>query len=126
MSSSIKPPGSGGPKPIDPVGASKDAERSDRARAERFEETLEASRTASTATSTTAASSTSPVAGVAADLQAGRIDGATAIDRLVADVLNGPMAAGLDARARAALETHLRASLEDDPNLAALVRDLEG
>jgi hypothetical protein len=122
MSSSIKPPGSGGPKPIDPVGASKDAERSDRARAERFEEALEASRTPST----TAASSTSPVAGVAADLQAGRIDGATAIDRLVADVLNGPMAAGLDARARAALETHLRASLEDDPNLAALVRDLEG
>lgn len=122
MTSSIKPPGSGGPKPIDPVGASKDAERSDRTRAERFEEALDASR----APSTTTASSVGPVAGVAADLQAGRIDGATAIDRLVADVLNGPMAAGLDARARAALEAHLRASLEDDPNLAALVRDLEG
>lgn len=121
MTSSIKPPGSG-PKPIDPVGASKDADRTDRSRAERFEETLEATRTPST----TAPASTGPVAGVAADLQAGRIDGATAIDRLVADVLNGPMAAGLDERARAALETHLRTSLEDDPNLAALVRDLEG
>ncbi|MCA9612847.1 MAG: hypothetical protein H6722_22080 [Sandaracinus sp.] len=120
MTSSIKPPGSG-PKPIDPVGASKDADRTDRTRTEAFDEALEAAR----APATSATAPAGAVSGVVEDLRAGRIDAAAAVDRLVADVLNGPMAAGLDDRGRAALEAHLRASLEDDPNLAALVRDLE-
>jgi hypothetical protein len=120
MTSSIKPPGSG-PKPVEPVGASNDADRTERTRSERFDEALEAAQTPST----TPAQSTGAVSDVVADLQAGRIDGPTAVERLVTDVLNGPMAAGLDAQGRAALEAHLRASLEDDPNLAALVRDLE-
>ncbi len=53
-------------------------------------------------------------------------DAAAVIDRLVAEQLAGPMAAGLDAAGRQALEAHLRATLEDDPGFRALVEDAAG
>lgn len=120
MTSSIKPPGSG-PKPtVDAIGGGGDAARGERSSG--FDDAIEATRAEGAKTSQ--AAPTTAVSSVASDLEAGRIDGATAVDRLVEDVLNGPMAAGLDARGREALEAHLRASLEDDPSLAAMVRDL--
>lgn len=124
MTSPIKPPGGGPPSGIDPTdpaskGAAKGPAGAEGAeRAEAFQEAL-ASQQGGQAESVQEAGS------IGADLEAGRIDAATAIDRLVAEALSGPMASTLDAAGRAELEAHLRASLEDDPNLAAMVRDLE-
>lgn len=53
-------------------------------------------------------------------------DAAAVIDRLVAEQLASPQARGLDAAGRRALEAHLRATLEDDPGLRALVEDAAG
>lgn len=136
MSSPIKPPGNG-PRPIDPVGASTDAGRTRAERSEGFDRALETSQAsnsqapathpaaATAAADARGAEDVAGVVGVVADLRAGRIDGAAAVERLVAEALSGPMAAGLTPDGRVALEAHLRASLEDDPNLAALVRDLD-
>lgn len=136
MSSSIKPPGNG-PRPIDPVGASTDAGRTRADRSEGFDQALETSQASNSQGSATHPAATTAASGargaegvtnaegVLADLRAGRIDGAAAVERLVAEALKGPMAAGLTPGGRVALEAHLRASLEDDPNLAALVRDLD-
>ncbi|MBX3246812.1 MAG: hypothetical protein KF901_06505 [Myxococcales bacterium] len=119
MSSSIKPPGSRPPSAAD--AARPEAGPGERVRGERFDEVM-----GQTEASGAERATQSALPGeVARELAEGRLDAAAAVERLLADILSGPMAAGLDDRGRAALEAHLRATLEDDPNLAALVRDLE-
>ncbi len=120
MTSPIKPPGGGPPKVpgADARPESTKAQRSDESR-QAFEAALD--QTAPSAEAQKAGS----VDGVVEDLRAGRIDGAAAVDRLVQEALSAPGVAQLDAAARAELEAHIRHTLEDDPNLAALVRDLD-
>lgn len=118
MTSPIKPPGSRPPSADAPR---PEAGPGERVRGERFDEVLGQGEAASAER----AEQTALPGEVARELAEGRLDPAAAVERLLADILNGPMAAGLDDRGRAALEEHLRATLEDDPNLAALVRDLE-
>ncbi len=117
MTSAIKPPGSGGKPPIDPKA---DVAKSDEATSAEFRGALETSDTSGT----TATAPPTGVEGIIADLQAGRIDASTAIDRIVADAMNGPDAATLDAVGREELERHLRTALAEDPNIAGLARDL--
>lgn len=122
MTSPIKPPG--GPKPpIDPAAAESSQGPSSADRSERFQEALGATETPATSAST--ASSATELDSVVADLKAGRIDADAAVERLIADALQGPMASLLDDAGKAELEAHLRATLEDDPNLSALVRDMD-
>lgn len=58
-----------------------------------------------------------------ADLRAGRIDRAAALDRLVAGQLARVAPAGLTPAARGELEAVLRGALEHDPGLARLFED---
>ncbi|MEO0324860.1 MAG: hypothetical protein AAF447_17995 [Myxococcota bacterium] len=110
MTSPIKPPG--GPKAPDApsTGAAEGPGRSGDA----FADALEASRAG---TANDAVASVPPALGA---------DAAAVVDRLVAEQLEGPLAAGLDAAGRKALEAHLRATLEDDPGFRALVEDAAG
>ena len=120
MTSPIKPPG-GGPPKVPGADAQPDprkAERSEGAR-EAFETALEGTPKGADA------AGAAPVDDVVADLRAGRIDAAAAVEKMVQEALSAPGVAQLDAAARAELEAHIRQTLEDDPNLAALVRDLE-
>jgi hypothetical protein len=66
-----------------------------------------------------------PVTNVAADLRAGRIDVATALDRIVARAMESGPASTLPPAQRRELEAFLRQSLADDPSLLALTKDLE-
>ncbi len=61
---------------------------------------------------------------LAADLAAGRIDGAQAVDRLVTATLGGGAAEALPSAERARLESMLRAALAEDPALVAMQKDL--
>ena len=88
-----------------------------------FQETLATDAEASRAVSTTSASGVT--ASVAADLRSGAIGSSEAVDRLVAEALESPMAASLNDAGRQALEVHLRESLAEDPSLASLVSDLD-
>lgn len=126
MTSPIKPPGGGPPKIPAAEDAARGADGANRSesKAEAFQAAVESQsvdgpRGASNSTASSA------VGEVANELRSGAIDAATAVDRLVAQTLSSPMAAGLDDAGRAALEVHLRESLADDPNIAGLVRDLE-
>ncbi len=121
MTSPIKPPGGGPPKV---PGA--DAQQPDPSKAkgpegsrEAFEAALEGADRGSDA------QATESVDAVVADLRAGKIDAAAAVEKMVQEALSAPGVAQLDAAARAELEAHIRHTLEDDPNLAALVRDLD-
>ena len=66
-----------------------------------------------------------PVALVAADLRAGRIDVATALDRIVERAMASGPATALEPAARRELQDFLRQALADDPSLLALTKDLE-
>src|SRR5687768_5886572 len=66
-----------------------------------------------------------PVALVAADLRAGRIDVATAVDRIVERAMASGPATALEPAARRELPDFLRQTLADDPSLQALTKDLE-
>lgn len=74
---------------------------------------------------TAAAQAPTPVQEVAAEVRAGRLDPSEAVERLVQRALASPEASALSPALRIELETHLRATLADDPTLAALTRDLE-
>ena len=120
MTSPIKPPG-GGPPKVPGADARPDAakpQRSDELR-QAFEAALDG------AAPGAEAQRAGPVDGVVGDLRAGRIDAVAAVELLVQEALSAPGVAQLDTAARAELEAHLRHTLEDDPNLAALVRDLD-
>jgi len=118
MTSPIKPPG--GKPPIDPAAAADGPKEGSADKAEGFREALGATETGDAS----ATAVDGPTADVVADLRAGRIDAQTAVDRLVAQALESPMARLLDDAGRVQLEEHIRTTLAEDPNLAALVKDL--
>lgn len=118
MTSPIKPPG--GKPPVDPAAATDAAKEGSADKAEAFREAMGAAETPAAS----GAEATSATADIVADLQAGRIDAQTAVDRLVARALDGPMAQMLDEVGRAQLEEHIRTTLAEDPNLAALMKDI--
>lgn len=60
-----------------------------------------------------------------AELQAGTLDGAGAVDALVRRALESPAAAALTAEGRARLEAVLRDAVADDPHLSSLVRAVD-
>lgn len=124
MTGPIKPPGAPGasiPTPgADEVGKAGQVGKGEPGA---FQETL-ATDAAQTA-DVSAPSATGVSASVAADLRSGAIDASQALDRLVADALQSPMASSLNDAGRQALEVHLRESLADDPSLKSLVSDLD-
>ncbi len=118
MTGPIKPPGAPKVGGVDlPDGA--EGTRS-RETAEAFQASLDAAAGPQSAEATTG-----PNAEIASALNTGSLDAAGAVDRLVAEALNSPMASSLNEEGRQALEAHLRQSLADDPSIAALVSDLE-
>jgi hypothetical protein len=120
MTSPIQPPG-GGPPKVPGADAQPDPSKAKGTEGSReaFEATLDGADRGSDA------QAAAPVDGVVADLRAGKIDAAAAVEKMVQEALSAPGVAQLDAAARAELEAHIRHTLEDDPNLAALVRDLD-
>ncbi len=122
MTSSIKPPGGpppGAPTPDEVSGANKPAGA--QGAKESFKSTLDQVAGASPAQ---ASAATGGVHSIAADLKAGTIDAATAVDRLVAQTMGGPAAQALNEVGRAALESRLRTILAEDPALKQMVSDL--
>lgn len=125
MTSPIKPPGgpSGSPSP-DGVGGPGRAGQP-KETSEAFRQTLDRTSGPEEAPRAAGASAADPVAQVAADLRAGRIDVDTALDRLVERAMSSRAVEALPPARRSELEAHLRRSLADDPTLVALTRDLE-
>ena len=122
MTSPIKPPGGsppGAPTP-DEVSDSAKPGKAEGAK-ESFKSTLDS---VSSSEPTQAVAPASEVQSIAADLQSGKIDAATAIDRLVARTMDSPAAQALNEVGRAALEARLRSVLADDPALQAMINDL--
>lgn len=116
MTSPIKPPGGAPPRGL-PNLAAEDPKATSASQEVSFSENLDTRDAAKTTGVTTDA--------LLADVKAGRIDANAAVERLVAEALEGPLAAGLTPAGKADLEAHLRDALQHDPNLAAMVRDLE-
>ena len=118
MTSPIKPPGGGPPKPPGgPEGLSKSqgprgADGPDDAR---FRDAV------ADKPEVGAAGAVDPVV---ADLRAGRIDAAEAVDRLVARAMER-VPPGVTEAGRAELEAFLREQLAEDPTLSEMVEDLE-
>src|SRR5262245_53755486 len=115
---SIKPKGPQGPGAPD-AAADIGAAKGTGAPRESFRDALDATR------GPERVSAAGPLASIGDDLRAGKIDVATAIERLVARALSSQDAAALPPARRAELEAHLRAALADDPALLALTKDLE-
>jgi len=63
-------------------------------------------------------------ASVAAELRAGRIDAAVAVERLLERAVASGAAAALSPEQREGLRAHLRQILAEDPSLLALTKDL--
>ena len=139
MSSPIKPPGGNTPGtniPQDAVGH----EKRRGATGESFRATLDEPRNEAVATEAArevegahAAGSAhtvgevdgaSEVKRIAADLRAGRMDAASAVDALVARALESNAAMALPPAQRTELEAYLRTTLSEDPSLLALTKDL--
>ncbi|MFT5355937.1 MAG: hypothetical protein ACI9KE_003158 [Polyangiales bacterium] len=124
MTGPIKPPGAPGasiPTPAaDAVGKAGQVGKGEPGA---FQETLATD--AAQAAQVSGANASSVSASVAADLRSGSIDASQAVDRLVSEALESPMASSLNDAGRQALEVHLRESLTDDPSLASLVSDLD-
>lgn len=127
MTGPIKPPGAPGasiPTPAaDEVGKAGQVGQVGKGEPGAFQETLAAD--AARAAQVSGANASSVSASVAADLRSGSIDASQAVDRLVSEALESPMASSLNDAGRQALEVHLRESLTDDPSLASLVSDLD-
>jgi hypothetical protein len=66
-----------------------------------------------------------PVAQIIADLQAGKIDARTAMDRVVESVLSAQVSPGAPAEVRDQVRSALHQALEEDPMLARKLRALE-
>lgn len=128
MSSAIKPPGSG---PVGGAGAPPESGAPVEGSPSDFRAELEKAGAAD-ATQSGDTSPASQVAGsraellrsLADDLRAGRIEPQHAVDRLVERTLRSGAAASLPPARRAELEALLRSTLDDDPTLASMQRDL--
>lgn len=116
MTGPIKPPG--GPK-IPDVAPAKSGQKA----ASTFSAAADSSQ--AEAQQTAQAGEVSTAAQIGADLEAGRISGPEAVEQMVQDLLDGPMAAQLTDEGKAALEAHLRQSLADDPSLVAMTKALD-
>lgn len=128
MSSAIKPPGSG---PIGGAGAPPESGAAGGVQGSSEDFRAELDKAGDThregAASTTAnvgSSRAELLRSLAEDLRAGRIDPQQAVDQLVERTLSGGAAASLPPARRAELEALLRSTLDQDPTLAAMQRDL--
>lgn len=120
MTSPIKPPGGGPNGPSSPDGPK--GPESVEGPSEPFQRSLDR---ASDSEASGEAAGPEGVRAVADDLRAGRIDATQAVERLVERALEGVATEALPPAARAELEAQLRRAIADDPNLAALTKDLE-
>ena len=128
MTSPIKPPAGSPPIPalgkaVGPSGS--DATGDAGAQGAEFAAALESQ-------STPALEGGSPLAGadgvsaLAAELRAGSLSPAEALETLVQQALGAPEVALLAPAQRAELEAHLRSTLAEDPSMRDLVSDLKG
>ena len=125
MTSPIKPPG-GAPPSRPEVDASPAPATSREPAATSFSDALAGAAGVEPSASASSATGAPSVTGALADeLRAGRIGPREAIEQLVARALASPTALALDPAGRQALAAHLRATLVEDPSLAAMVQDLE-
>ena len=69
---------------------------------------------------TASAVASDPVAKIAAEVAAGKIGQKEAVDRILADVLDGPMLQAVPESVRNDLENALRVLIEEDPHLRSL------
>ena len=122
MTSPIKPPG-GGPPKVGPAAGVDKAGAPDAAKGpkESFGATLDK---VSGAEAPQGAAKVDGVQGIVADLKAGKIDPAAAVEQLISRAMESPAAQRLNEAGRAALEAHLRETLQDDPALQSLVDEL--
>lgn len=120
MSSSIKPPGTNPVAP--PVSAEGAGPTAAPRNPEAFRAALDGAGAAPAVHSTQGAGS---VEKVVAELRAGRVDVAGAVEALVAEALGGKTVSALPPARRAELEGVLRQALAEDPALVELQRDLE-
>jgi hypothetical protein len=115
MTGPIKPTsGTSVANPLEPATEAGEASRAD------FREALEVESTPSARP----AEVSGELATLVAEVEAGRLTAAEAVDQLVDRALGSAMARGLEPAARAGLEAHLRAALAEDPVLGQLVEDL--
>lgn len=135
MSSAIKPPGApgaSGPIGAGDAGATPSVDGTSEAFRDELSKASESDASnATTSNATTSNATTSRTTGradavraLSDELRAGRVDPQQAIDRLVDRALSTGPAASLPPARRAELESLLRASLEEDPTLAAMQKDL--
>lgn len=126
MSSEIKPPGAGGvPPAVGGADSSVPSEGTGEAFRAALEGTAPVEGTApaeSTAQSATSASQ--GIEGIAAELRAGRVDSAQAVEQLLTRALSSASAQALPPAERARLEAMLRSAIAEDPTLAAMQKDL--
>ena len=120
MNTPIKPPGSTPftqtPEPVaDAIGTEKPAET--------FRDVLDEVTPAGELSHPNDAA-LNPVHAIADQLQTGKIDTATAIDKLVKNALEDLSISGLPPEEKLAVEKLLRAALKEDPTLVALAKDL--
>jgi hypothetical protein len=124
-------PGASGPAAGVPAAHPSAAQGVERARA--FREAIEATGGpapaspvgATTGVSGTVATGGDVAAAVVAELRAGRIDAAGAVERLVTNALSQAGASALPPLRRAELEALLREAVSSDPSLVQLRKDLE-
>ncbi|MCA9581225.1 MAG: hypothetical protein KC416_05485 [Myxococcales bacterium] len=116
---SIKPPSGphDGPPPLEPG----DGPRTD---APGFRERLEGDGIDSPAAAGVPSPAPEALTEVLSQLHAGAIDRETAIDRVVAHMMEGPSASVLGSRGRTELEAVLRQRLAEDPALRSLLDGL--
>ncbi|GAB4211309.1 MAG: hypothetical protein OHK0013_32900 [Sandaracinaceae bacterium] len=112
----------GGPGPVGGAAGPQDVGLADDAK-EAFRATLDATRAATAVAPAPQLGALDPVA-IAAGLRAGSLDPSGAVEALVQRALASPAARALGDAGRAELERSLRAALEHDPTLSAMVADL--
>jgi hypothetical protein len=83
-----------------------------------------ASPTAEAISGTDAATASDPVARIAEDLAAGRIDGDQAVERIIAETMDAEMVKQAPESLRAELAETLARLIETDPHLRSLARGL--
>lgn len=83
-------------------------------------ESAASSSAAARTTEAVSAAAADPTAQIAADAAAGKISQKEAVDRILEDVLAGPMVEGVPSSVRADLENALRTLIAEDPHLISL------
>ncbi len=117
MSTPIKPPGSGsptGPSGLDGPGGV--------ARSDGFQRVMDSSQASETSIES---APLGDLDALVADLKAGRVDAAGAMNRLVEQAVGADMVNRLPASELRELEAILRQAVSDDPVLQELTKDLE-